>query len=207
MRLMKSLNSSLEKKIATRLQHQFTYGAREVLLNYLNLDSSYLIGGVLQHGFGPNFWVETNFPAPRVGARRAPVLLASETVATSMKKKFPKHRIEVIGSPWAYLLDLMGSNDTSRSAPNETSRGYRNTGTNQRVLFFVRHFNLRAGFKYSNEIAHEIGHQVRSRYPDSELTFCVFWSDLLSYDWDTLGRQIDVKIVATYVKFSFIQYV
>lgn len=176
------------------------YGAREVILNYLALDLNYLIEGVVQHGFGPNSWAETNFPAPRVGAKRATVLLASETVAVSMKKKFPKHRIEVVGSPWAYLLQSGSPNDTGKSSLIETSHEVRLRSATQKVLFFVRHFNLRAGFKYTKEIAHEIAHQIRNRYPDSELTFCVFWSDLLSCDWNELSRNYDIRIVCAGVR-------
>jgi hypothetical protein len=188
--------TSIEKRAALRLQHQFMYGAREVIFEHLNLDLNKIILGVVQHGFGPDFWAETNFPSPRLGIGRARVLLASTPISIRLQKKYPHHKVEAIGSPWAYLLK------TLQTKPTETLENQRikYCKSGLRVLFFVRHFNLRAGFKYTEEIVHEIGHQIREYYPSESITFCIFWSDLLSYDWFRFGREFDIRIACAGVR-------
>lgn len=128
--------------------------------------------------------------------RRAEVFLASDSISKAMKREYPHHRIESIGSSWAYLLKSM--NKIEGAGITHGSQSF--TKNSQNVLFFVRHFNLRAGFKYTPEVVSQIGIQVREQFPNCSLTFCVFWSDLLSFDWNDFSRQFDIRIVCAGVR-------
>ena len=90
-------------------REQFRFGHRDVLLDYLGLDYSYLIEGFLQHGVHINervgYWPYQELP--KSFSKFYPSFVWSKQAEISAIAKGHQH-VTAIGAPWLYLLSNLG---------------------------------------------------------------------------------------------------
>jgi len=159
------------------------YGAREILLDYAGLSRNLVLLGVLQHGIGPTSEIRNNVPSPRIYSRRSPVWIASKRSEIELKQAGFRY-VKAIGSAWSYMKKL--SEDFLTMEPSEC----------RDILFFVRHYGGGATAEYNNQEVLKIFSELRARYPNSSLTVCVYFSDLLTANWHNLAPRFGIEVVS-----------
>ena len=159
------------------------YGAREILLDYAGLSRNLVLLGVLQHGIGPTSEIRNNVPSPRIYSRRSPVWIASKRSEIELKQAGFRY-VKAIGSAWSYMKKL--SEDFLTMEPSEC----------RDVLFFARHYGGGATAEYNNQEVLKIFSELRARYPNSSLTVCVYFYDLLTANWHDLAPRFGIEVVS-----------
>lgn len=172
------LTPSWLQKIET-FRLQFAYGQREILTDYMRLDRTTLLLGVLQHGFT----FRTNSAdarTPRLSSyKRSPLWVYSETRARSLRDQGFKN-VQAIGAPWLYLPPTSES-----SAPQNTRDSF---------IVFPIHTALSVNVSPDeSEIKRKIQFW-KSISGDSTLTICLFWSDFLEWSWRRIAEAEGVKV-------------
>ena len=159
------------------------YGAREILLDYAGLSRNLVLLGVLQHGIGSTPEIRNNVPSPRIYLRRSPVWIASKRSEIELKQAGFRY-VKAIGSAWSYMNKL--SEDFPTSEPSER----------RDVLFFARHYGGTSAAEYSNQEILKIFSELSARYPNSSLTVCVYFTDLLTANWHDLATRFGIEVVS-----------
>jgi len=160
---------------------QFTYGHKEILLDYMGFDRSVYFKGVVQHGVGPTFLLHAEWPTPRIGIlKRAPLLVYSESAAIGLKKLGVKD-VTAIGSPWLYSkLMQQAANPQANST--------------EKFLVFPRHFTF--GFHH-NWTEQEIEKSLRGWLQIAQghqLGVCLYWIDFLNPSWHVVLKRLGIAI-------------
>ena len=168
---------------------QFVYGHREILLDYMGLERSHLLLGILQHGVSQvGLTVDTQFTrvnlAPRSGLLgRAPQWVYSEITRNHLFSLGIKN-VEAIGAPWNYLQHAKYRNEMIQSS-----------GGKSRFIVFPQHLNASIIDKATQE-----GLKTKIAYwrhvsGGNELTVCMFWSEFLDPVWQKVCQEEGVKLV------------
>jgi hypothetical protein len=168
--------------LVDKFRIQFSYGQREILLKYANLDESSLLIGVLQHGVGPTFTFSSDWPTPRTkNIKRSRLWVnskqsATELIADGATNVFP------IGSPWLYSK-LVDKYENS-------------TNTSQlKFLVFPRHYNFTNKGKTS---AQDILGSIKiwkSIAGSADLEICLYWTEFFDDIWQKIAREEEVPLV------------
>ena len=158
---------------------QFAYGQREILTDYMRLDRTTLLMGVLQHGFT----FRTN-PADALTPRfrnykRSPLWVYSEARARSLRNQGFKN-VQAIGAPWLYL------------APTPESSSSKNTRDS--FIVFPIHTALSVNVSPSERDIKSKIHYWKSISGDNTLTICLFWSDYLEWSWRRIAEAEGVNV-------------
>ncbi len=172
------LTPSWLQKIET-FKVQFAYGQREILLDYMGLDRSTLLMGILQHGFSYQD-DEADCITPRLKSfRRSPLWVYSEKRELSLKEKGFKN-VKAIGAPWLYLPP---STTFSRMQPKK-----------DRFIVFPIHTSLSVDVSPSDyEIRKKIQYW-KSVAAGSPLTICLYWSDYLEWRWRWIAEDEGISV-------------
>jgi len=172
------LTPSWLQKIET-FKVQFAYGQREILLDYMGLDRSNLLMGILQHGFSYQD-DEADCITPRLkNFRRSPLWVYSEKRELSLKEKGFKN-VKAIGAPWLYLSP---SSTFSRMQPKK-----------DRFIVFPIHTSLSVDVSPSDyEIRKKIQYW-KSVATGSPLTICLYWPDYLEWSWRRIAEDEGVGV-------------
>jgi len=181
------------------------YGAREILIDYLGISLDHILIGVLQHGEGPSFTHKANWPTPRYNFRRSALLVANkETKEFFSNKGIPNCR--AIGSIWCYLDNsqlssaILYTKDVEKRKPGG-------------ILFIPRHWgwfenrlldNNRAYLVNSKRESHfrSLFESLRHRYPQENISCCVYWTELIDMNWSKLADQFGINIVTAGVSIT-----
>ena len=158
---------------------QFAYGQREILTDYIGLDRTTLLLGILQHGFSYQ-----DDPAdtitPRLGNfKRSPLWVYSENRASALRHQGYKN-VTAVGAPWLYLPPISAT-------PNKNAKG-------DSFIVFPIHTSLSVDVSPSeNEIKSKIRYW-KSLAGNSHLTICLYWSDYLEWSWRRIAEAEGVKV-------------
>jgi hypothetical protein len=170
------------QQLIRRFSMQFSYGHREILLNYARLDTSSLLIGVVQHGVGPTFCLYSDWPTPRYRVlKRSNLWVYSKKAADELQNEGLRN-VFAIGSPWLYSKILNGY--AAKTNPTKT-----------KFLVFPRHYS----FSYLSKVAStSILEKIRfwkSIAGSEELEICLYWSDFLNPEWQRIAREEGVVLV------------
>jgi hypothetical protein len=161
---------------------QFAYGQREILLDYMGLDRSTLLMGILQHGFSYQD-DEADCITPRFKSfRRSTLWVYSEKRELSLKEKGFKN-VKAIGAPWLYLPP---SPTFPRMQPKK-----------DKFIVFPIHTSLSVDVSPSDsEIKKKIQYW-KSISAGRPLTICLYWSDFLDWKWRRIAEVegVDLALV------------
>jgi len=168
---------------------QFSYGQREILLDYVGIDKSNILTGILQHGVSQGGltadWAFTqNNRAPRINLlQRAPVWVYSENTKRHLKSNGIKN-VEAIGATWLYLPHTELANDIE---PGRSKKS--------RYLVFPAHYNQDSKIDFTlEEVRSKIAYW-RNLSGGNALTICLYWSEYLSSIWQQVCHEEDVNLV------------
>ncbi len=168
--------------LVDKFRIQFSYGQREVLLKYANLDESSLLIGILQHGVGPTFTFSSEWPTPRTNRLKRSRLWvyskqsARELIADGATNVFP------IGSPWLYSKAV----DKYESSKNTSQ---------VKFLVFPRHYtSVNKGEMTTQDILERIK-IWKSIAGSAELEICLYWSEFFDSAWQKIAREEGVTLV------------
>lgn len=171
-----------KQQLISKFAIQFSYGHREILLNYSKLDPSSLLIGILQHGVGPTFTLKSNWPTPRYRSmKRSNFWVYSKKAAVELVAEGARN-VSPIGSPWLYskiLHDYSG-----KVIPPKT-----------KFIAFPRHYS----FSYLSKVTPvDILEKIqywKSIAGSEELEICLYWSEFLNPDWQQVAREEGVALV------------
>jgi hypothetical protein len=158
---------------------QFAYGQREILTDYMGLDRTTLLLGILQHGFSYQ-----DDPAdaitPRLGNfERSPLWVYSETRASALRHLGFKN-VNAVGAPWLYLPPISDTPNTPKKRDS--------------FVVFPIHTSLSVDVSPSeNEIRSKIRYW-KSLAGESHLTICLYWSDYLEWSWRRIAEAEEVEV-------------
>ena len=158
---------------------QFAYGQREILTDYMGLDRSTLLLGMLQHGFSYQ-----DDPADAITPRlknfkRSPLWVYSENRASSLRQQGFTN-VTAIGAPWLYLPPA------SKSSSAQTKR--------DRFIVFPIHTSLSVDVSPNeNDMRSKIKYW-KSIAGESPLTICLYWSDFLEWGWRRIAEAEGVEV-------------
>jgi hypothetical protein len=177
----KQKNANLQR-LTEKFGIQFSYGHREILLEYSKLDPTSLLTGILQHGVGPSFTLYSDWPTPRsMRLIRSELWVYSKKVAEELRS-IGVPRVTAIGSPWLYskILDQYKKND-------QPSR--------PKFLVFPRHYTATFTSKISASDIREKISYWRTISGNEELHICLYWIDFLNPVWQFVAREEGVSLV------------
>ena len=160
---------------------QFAYGQREILTDYMGLDRSTLLLGILQHGFSYND-ESAEAITPRLGNfKRSPLWVYSENRASALRHQGFKN-VNAVGAPWLYL-------PPTSTTPNQHGKG-------DSFVVFPIHTSLSANVSPSeSDIKSKIKYW-KSVAGESPLTICLYWSEYLEWGWRRIAEAEGVKVTA-----------
>jgi len=167
---------------------QFAYGHREILLDFMGVDRSNVLLGVLQHGVSqlgltPDSEFTRSNLAPRIGLfERAPHWVYSEVTRNHLITNGVKN-VEAIGAPWNYL-EHNKFRDNSLLQSNSDSR----------FIVFPQHRNASIEEEVSRSDLHNRIAFWKELANNQELTICVFWSEFLNPVWQQVCNEEGVKL-------------
>lgn len=183
MKLNKALSSWSQRTALSKLESQFYYGYRELILDYLGLDRINIILGSFQHGDGPKDWPNLFTPTPRVGLRRLPLYVSSSLAARSLENKsFPVH---AIGSPI-----LFASANLNRALPSGRETPKIKTSPDK-VVIIPRHTHL-INVSYNN-VELKIK-EFRKLAGSAEGTLLLYSVEFLSNAWRKCAAKYEFKV-------------
>jgi hypothetical protein len=158
---------------------QFAYGQREILTDYMGLDRSTLLLGILQHGFSYQD-DPSDAITPRLGNfKRSPLWVYSENRASALRQQGFKN-VKAIGAPWLYL-------PPAPSFPDTRKKG------NSFVVFPI-HTSLSVNVSPSESDIKSKIRYWKSLAGDSDLTICLYWSDYLEWSWRRIAEAEGVEV-------------
>jgi hypothetical protein len=158
---------------------QFAYGQREILTDYMGLDRSTLLLGILQHGFS-----HRDDPAdaitPRLGKfKRSPLWVYSKNRESALRHQ-GFNNVTAIGAPWLYLPPISAT-------PNKPAKG-------DSFIVFPIHTSLSVNVSPSeSDIRHKIKYW-KSLAGENHLTICLYWSDYLEWSWRRIAEAEGVEV-------------
>jgi len=168
---------------------QFVYGHREILLDFMGIDRSNILLGVLQHGVSQlGLTADTEFTrvnlAPRNGFfERAPQWVYSEITRHHLVANGVKN-VEAIGAPWNYLDHDKYRVDKGRQSNADSTfivfPQHRNASIEEEVL----RNDLQNRIAFWKDLAN-----------NQELTICIFWSEFLHPVWQQVCKEEGVRLV------------
>lgn len=172
-----------------RFHMQFSYGHREILLRYMQLDDSHLFLGVIQHGViesdVDSSWGQNLGKTPRVNLiTRSPLWVFSKDTENRMRSEGHKS-VFTIGSPWNYLPPLSPQN----------LEIFENLRREKRVVVFPKHYNL---IFNSTVQLDDIRTKIASWQKISEgapLTICLYWTEFIDNRWHEICRNENISLV------------
>ena len=176
-----------DRHLCKLFAHQFMYGAREVLIDYMNLSFDNLFCGVLQHGVGAPSELWNNFPSPRLNLKRSPIWLASEKGKTYLQEQGVK-RVYAIGSAWTYFLHTLEKKSKSLKTVSKESK-------ERDILFFPDHGAWNITPQYKRLSIHHTLSIVRRNFPNDKITVCVYFTEYLSEDWHKIAHDYEMEVV------------
>ena len=158
---------------------QFAYGQREILTDYMGLDRSTLLLGILQHGFSYKD-DPTDAVTPRLkNFRRSPLWVYSGSRASSLRNQGFAN-VKAIGAPWLYLPPVS-------AFPDIRAKG-------DKFIVFPIHTSLSVNVSPSeSEIESKIKYW-KSLAGESPLTICLYWSDYLEWSWRRIAEAEGVEV-------------
>ncbi len=160
---------------------QFAYGHNEILLDYMGLDRTTNFKGILQHGVGPTFTFDSDWPTPRVGIlNRSPLWVYSESAATDLKKRGVSN-VTAIGSPWLYSK-LMHHKSNPAIQPVE------------KFLVFPRHSTFGYPLNWTEQAIEKSVRGWIQIAQGHELGVCLYWIDFLNPNWHTVLKNYGIAI-------------
>jgi hypothetical protein len=152
---------------------QFAYGQREILTDYMGLDRTTLLLGILQHGFSYQY-DPADALTPRLGNfKRSPLWVYSENRASALRHQGFKN-VNAIGAPWLYLPPISVTSNTHKKQDNFVVFPIH---TSLSVDVSPSEIDIRSKIKYWKSIAGE-----------SPLTICLYWSDYLEWSWRRIAE-------------------
>lgn len=158
---------------------QFAYGHREILLDYMDIDHSHLLVGVLQHGFTSTLepW-EANTPRTKAFFGRSPLWVYSEERVRGLRN-LGFRNVSAIGAPWLYL-------------PGDNGL-YLNRENNESFIIFPNHTTLSILPLSEAEIRIKVK-TWKIIAGNSPITICLYWSDFLQSAWKNVSIENGVSI-------------
>ena len=158
---------------------QFAYGQREILTDYMGLDRTALLLGILQHGFSYKD-DPSDAITPRLGNfKRSPLWVYSENRASSLRQQGFKN-VKAVGAPWLYLPPM---SKPPTMMPNKDRFVVFPIHTSLSVNVSPNESDIRNKIKYWKSIAGE-----------SPVTICLYWSDYLEWSWRRIAKAEGVEI-------------
>jgi hypothetical protein len=166
-------------------KEQFSYGHREILLNYIGLSNDYYFEAIFQHGVwqngfsnGNNKYLDLKTPLNRFGKRIPLFTFSSLNLNNSLSNQIGSHH--AIGAPWIYFL-----RDFKESKLNNS---------NHRYVVFPDHSLIGSEIQTS-----ELDIQKKIEYWQSltggaELQICLYWVDFLNPVWQKVARNEGVEL-------------
>jgi hypothetical protein len=168
---------------------QFAYGHREILLDYMGVNRSNILLGILQHGVSQEgLTPDTEFTrinfAPRQGIfGRAPQWVYSGITRNHLLANGVKN-VEAIGAPWNYLEHNNFQQEEKRAS-----------NTNSRFIVFPQHLNASIKEEVPPDNLRKRIAYWRNLSNEQELTICIFWSEFLHPVWQEVCKEEGVKLV------------
>ena len=168
---------------------QFAYGHREILLDYMGVNRSNILLGILQHGVSQEgLTPDTEFTrmnlAPRQGIfGRAPQWVYSGITRNHLLANGVKN-VEAIGAPWNYLEHNKFRTEEIRAS-----------STDSRFIVFPQHQNASVKEEMTREDLQKRITYWRNLSNEQELTICIFWSEFLHPVWQEVCEEEGVKLV------------
>ena len=158
---------------------QFAYGQREILTDYMGLDRSTLLLGILQHGFSYKD-DPSDAVTPRLeNFRRSPLWVYSGSRASSLRNQ-GFGNVEAIGAPWLYLPPVSAFSDIRAKG--------------DKFIVFPIHTTLSVNVSPTeSEIKSKIKYW-KSLARESPLTICLYWSDYLEWSWRRIAEAEEVAV-------------
>lgn len=165
-----------------KLQAQFAYGHREILLEYFGLPKNSLFTGVLQHGAGTAEMLFADSKTPRISMRRIPHLVWSKSVAQELRDMGDSKAVS-IGSPWAYLIS--SSNERKQDAMSITDS----------ILYFPTHHSLSVDRDLTASQFRSILVNLKEQFPSADLSVCLYYSEFLLRELHIVAEDEGVRLV------------
>jgi hypothetical protein len=175
---------------------QFASGHREILFNYIGLETSNILTGVLQHGVSqigltPDMPFRRDNKAPRVMLfERAPIWVYSEDT----KKHLVSHgikKVEAISAPWNYLPHTNFKPESSNRISGQ-----------EKYIVFPAHFNIATRTILSKEEVQSKIAYWRVISQGNELTVCLYWSEFVSPVWQQVCKEEGVNLVTAGIGYT-----
>ncbi len=169
---------------------QFSYGHREILLNYAKLDHTSLLIGIIQHGVGPAETLSSDWPTPRYRSlKRSRHWVYSKVVAADLLAEGAKN-VTPIGSPWLYSKRLDQYQDKAQPS-------------NFKFLVFPRHYSFSYLSKITSADVLEKINDWKIIAGSAELEICLYWTEFINPMWQRIAREEGVTLVCAGVSQSF----
>ncbi len=170
-----------DSALIRRFGMQFAYGHREIYLKESELPSDSLLMGIVQHGVGPAFVQDCDWPTPRdFSLKRTPLWVYSKLNIKDLLDYGVKD-VRAIGSPWCYALKQFNLNST------KPQKEY--------CLAFASHTRFDI---LEPSTTFELIKKIRiwKKLADGQkLVICLYWIDFLDKNWQEAARAEDVEIV------------
>lgn len=168
---------------------QFVYGHREILLDYMGVERSNVLLGILQHGVS-QVGLTSDTPFTRINLSpkqgifgRAPQWVYSEITRNHLIANGVKN-VEAIGAPWNYL-----EHDKFRQDKEHMS------SRDKRFIVFPQHRNSSIEEEVTREDLQSRIAYWRELSNEQELTICIFWSEFLDPVWQQVCVEEGVRLV------------
>ena len=158
---------------------QFAYGQREILTDYLGLDRSTLLLGILQHGISYKDYPEEAI-TPRLGNfKRSPLWVYSEYRARALRHQGFKN-VKAIGAPWLYLPPVP-------AYPSSREKG-------DSFIVFPIHNYLSMNVSPNDGDKRSKIKFWKSLAGGSPLTICLYWADYVEWSWRQIAEEEGVEV-------------
>ena len=172
----------MNSKAIKKIQAQFAYGHREILLDYFSLPRNSVVIGVLQHGAGTAEMLLPDSKTPRMGISKIPHLVWSKAVAKELRACGDRRAIS-IGSPWAYLL-------ASQKTPYQIVAENKSS-----IIYFPTHHSLSVDRNVNNREFRLRLLSLKQQFPTERLIVCLYYSEFLIRELHVVAEEEGVELV------------
>lgn len=168
---------------------QFAYGHREILLDYMGIDRSNILLGILQHGVSQvglsadYQFTKINLTPKKGILGRAPHWVYSENTRDHLIANGVKN-VEAIGAPWNYL-----QHERFREGNAHPD------GSKMSLIVFPEHLNVNIKEDVTRENLENKIAYWRHLAEGKELTICLFWSEFVNPIWQQVCEEEGIKLV------------
>jgi hypothetical protein len=184
--LIAKVKSESEMRLLRVSSEQFSYGHRELLLDYMGLDHKYVFEGIFQHGIwqygisdGDQSYSDGKTPYFRLG-QRLPLFVFSRSARKYLESHGTKNCF-AIGAPWIYLLDRIQPNLMAKSKES--------------YIVFPQHSIIEYEINMDEvEIQRKID-TWRKIANGAEVKVCLYWVDYLNPLWHKVARQKEIELL------------